>query len=278
MANEAGIDGNPNLGSYFLLFTRACQVSLYFQTAVIREKKKLTTPCLQPSFDMVYRQISADMKTRALQLLEDGWEKQDIADALGVSPISIDRWHDNYQTQGRVDPVSYLRCRRRILSADVIEDLRNLIQESPGLYLDEIGIWLALYHDVQISTTALHDNLREFGLTHKLVRRAAAERDHELRTNWMYDVLNTYTAEQMVILDESSKDDRTLIRKYGRAISNNDPLLTVSLDRGTRYSILPALTLNGYIAARAVEGFIDGEEIEGKRKEREQVNSPGHQN
>jgi len=93
------------------------------------------------------------------------------------------------------------------------------------------------------------------------MRRAAAERDHELRANWMYDILNTYTAEQMVILDESSKDNRTLIRKYGRALSGDDPVLSVSLDRGTRYSILPALTLDGYIAARAVEGSINGEEF-----------------
>jgi hypothetical protein len=90
------------------------------------------------------------------------------------------------------------------------------------------------------------------------MRRAAAERDHELRANW---ILNTYTAEQMVILNESSKDNRTLIRKYGRASSGDDPVLTVSLDRGTRYSVLPALTLDGYIAARAVEGSIDGEEF-----------------
>ena len=65
----------------------------------------------------------------------------------------------------------------------------------------------------------------------------------------------------MVILGESSKDDRTLIRKYGRALSGIDPVLTVSLDRGIRYSILPALTLDGYIAIRAVEGSINGEEF-----------------
>jgi hypothetical protein len=101
----------------------------------------------------------------------------------------------------------------------------ELLRESPELYLDEIGIWLALYHEVQISMTALHDNLRDLGLTRKIMRRAAAERDDELRANWMYDFLSTYSAEQMVVLDESSKDGRTLIRKYGRAMSGEDPVL-----------------------------------------------------
>ena len=201
------------------------------------------------------------MKRRALQLLDEGWKRHEIAKILSVSSESIERWHDNYETKGRVDPPSFLRGRRRILSAGAIAGLRELIQENPELFLDELRLWLALYHDIQISTTALHDNLRQLGLTRKIIRRAAAERDHELRANWMYDILSTYSAEQMVIIDESSKDGRTLMRKYGRAASGDDPVLTVSLDRGMRYSILPALTLDGYIAVRAVEGSINGEEF-----------------
>jgi len=53
-----------------------------------------------------------------------------------------------YETHGRVDPPSALRGRRRILSGEVIGELRELLQESPELYLDEIGEWLALYHEI----------------------------------------------------------------------------------------------------------------------------------
>jgi len=210
---------------------------------------------------MVYRHISPDMKKRALQLLEEGWEMSEITDALGVSTKSIPHWQNNYEVHGRVDPPSTLRGRCRILSGEVIRELRELMQESPELYLDEIGEWLALYHEVQISTTALHDNLQDLGISRKIMIRAAAERDDQLRAQWMYDFLATYSAEQMVVLDESSKDGKTLIRKYGRALSGEDAVLQVSLDHGVRYSILPALTIDGYIAVRAVEGSIDGEEF-----------------
>jgi len=142
---------------------------------------------------------------------------------------SIDCRQDNYEMNGHVNPPSFFQGRQCILSAGVVDDLWKLMQESPELYLDEIGIWLALYHEVQISTTALHDNLQELGLTCKLMRCAAAEWDHKLHANWMYNILNTYTAKQMVVFDKSSKDDRTLIQKYGRALSGNDPILTVSL-------------------------------------------------
>jgi transposase len=49
------------------------------------------------------------MKKRALQLLEEGWEMSEIADALGVSTKSIPRWHNNYNVHGCVDPPSSLR-------------------------------------------------------------------------------------------------------------------------------------------------------------------------
>jgi len=76
----------------------------------------------------------------------------------------------------RVDPPSVLRGRPRILNSEAI-DLHELIRGTPTLFLDEIGEWLALYHDQPISTTALHDNLRELGLTYKILRKAAAEHD-----------------------------------------------------------------------------------------------------
>jgi transposase len=210
---------------------------------------------------MVYRRISSDMKCRALQLLAEGWELRRIADIFGVSLKSVDRWFDNYEVHGRVDPPFVNQGRRRLLTQDVIGDMQELLLETPDLYLDEIAEWLLLYHDLPISTTALHNNLRNLGFSRKLMQRTAAERDHELRAAWMYDVLATYTAEQFVVLDESSKDGRTLFRRYGRAVAGSRASAVVPLERGIRYSILPALTVDGYIAVRAVEGSIDGLEF-----------------
>jgi hypothetical protein len=77
----------------------------------------------------------------------------------------------------------------------------------------------------------------------------------------MHEVLTNYTAEQMVLLDESSKDGHTLFCQYGRAPIGETPRESMVHDRGIRYSILPALTFDGYIAIRVVEGSIDGEEF-----------------
>ena len=114
---------------------------------------------------MVFWKISADMKERTLHLLTEGWELPEIAAVLGVSLKSIDRWADNYDRNGTVIRPSYHQGRRHLLNAEAISDLKELIDESPELYLDEIGEWLALYHDIPMSTMALHDNLHDLGLT-----------------------------------------------------------------------------------------------------------------
>lgn len=73
--------------------------------------------------------------------------------------------------------------------------------------------------------------------------------------------MTTHTAVEMVFLDESSKDGRTLIRQYGRAESGETPVEVLPFERGERYSILPALTLDGYIAVRVVPDSVDGAEL-----------------
>ena len=115
---------------------------------------------------MVNRKISHDMKQRALQLINEGWEPAEVADVLGVSSKSIERWDHNYETHGCINPPSALRGRPRIINAQAADDLQELIRETPLLFLDEIGEWLALYHDISISTAAIHNNLCDLGLTY----------------------------------------------------------------------------------------------------------------
>jgi hypothetical protein len=46
-----------------------------------------------------------------------------------------------------------------------------------------------------------------------------------------------------------------------RAPLGEHPVIQESVDRGTRYSILPAITVDGYIAVRVVEGSVDSAEF-----------------
>lgn len=81
------------------------------------------------------------MKCRALQLLAEGRESEKITEWLSVSKES-DRWFKNYEFHGQVDPYFVNQGRRRLLTQDVIEDLRKLLLETPDLQMKSPSGWV----------------------------------------------------------------------------------------------------------------------------------------
>jgi DDE superfamily endonuclease len=63
-----------------------------------------------------------------------------------------------------------------------------------------------------------------------------------------------YTSEQLIFIDESSKDERTQVRRFGWAPYNKRAKRTAAYIRGKRYTILPALSINGIFAVDIMEG------------------------
>ena len=71
-----------------------------------------------------------------------------------------------------------------------------------------------------------------------------------------------YNADQLIFIDESSKDERTLTRLYGYSSINTRAKKSVVFIRGKRYTILPALSLEGFIAVDIMEGSCDKERFQ----------------
>ena len=71
-----------------------------------------------------------------------------------------------------------------------------------------------------------------------------------------------YTAEQLIFIDESAKDERTLTRLYGYSPINTRAKKSVVFIRGKRYTILPALSLEGFITVDIMEGSCDKERFQ----------------
>ncbi|KIL63076.1 hypothetical protein M378DRAFT_42265, partial [Amanita muscaria Koide BX008] len=59
------------------------------------------------------------------------------------------------------------------------------------------------------------------------------------------------------VLDETSKDDKTLFRSYGRAPAGHRAVIPADFVRGDRYSMVAAMSVDGYIATRVVPGSVD---------------------
>ena len=65
--------------------------------------------------------------------------------------------------------------------------------------------------------------------------------------------ISDFNSEQLIFIDETAKDERSLSRTYGYSTVNIRAQKSTVFIRGNRYTILPALTLNGFIAAEVIE-------------------------
>lgn len=210
---------------------------------------------------MVGRHIDPQIRTQAVQAILEGCAPEYVAHLLAVSEKSIGRWMDKFEQYGDANPLIFWPGRPRILPPEIIGEITDRIAQYPDEYLDEMQEWLALYHDVEISKSALSANLLEMDQSWKRMRRIARNRNDQERAEWFHQFLCEFHPLHLVFLDETSKDGRTLVRKYGRGPRGETPETIEPLERGRRYSILPAMDINGYFALRVKEGSFNGEDF-----------------
>ena len=89
----------------------------------------------------------------------------------------------------------------------------------------------------------------------------AVERNELLCSSFISKIGESYSPEQLIFLDESAKDERSLSRGYGYAFANPRAQKKVVFVRGKRYTILPALTTEGIVAVEIMEGSCDKEKF-----------------
>ncbi len=74
--------------------------------------------------------------------------------------------------------------------------------------------------------------------------------------------ISEFSSEQLIFIDETAKDERSLSRAYGYSVVNTRAKKSVVFVRGNRYTILPALILDGFIAAEIIEGSCNKEKFQ----------------
>jgi len=191
---------------------------------------------------------------------------------IGIEPLDV---LDHYPEVGRATiyrisrslrllgtsyppPSTHLGRRRRI-TPFIEEDLVDLLSTRPTLYLDEIAYHLLVEHGVAVSEATISNTLRRISFSRKVTQRVAAQRNEAKRLEY-YINLASYTAKQLVFVDESAANERTLDRKYGWAPKGFPAIDIKILHRSTRWSILPAYTVDGYPENTLItQGLVNGE-------------------
>jgi transposase len=127
--------------------------------------------------------------------------------------------------------------------------------------LDEQQDFLLDEYDIQASPATIHRVLEKHRWSRKIVAKHAAERSEPLRCMWRARQ-KQWDIEQLVCLDESACNERTGDRRRGWSPINTPCTARYSIKRSERWSILPALSVDGYIARRIYQGAITSELFE----------------
>jgi transposase len=140
--------------------------------------------------------------------------------------------------------------------------LLEYLQGKPQAYLEEIRDWLLDEFDIPVSIMLVSRELRRMKWSRKVALKRAAEQSDALRRVFRARVQLNYTAEQIVAIDESACNERTGDCKYGWSPVGCSVELEYSIKRLERWSLLPAMTVDGYLAHTIFQGAITAEIIE----------------
>lgn len=194
---------------------------------------------------MVFVPITSATHDTIAQALRRGIPMPTIAQSTCVSLKTVRRASTNAHHFGTTRPYRGTGGRRRTLSLTQEKWICEVMIAKPDLEATEV-IWEFFdEYEYVISRKIVYSTLARYGFTKKVIRRDAAERSQLLRDTWR-GTMALYRPDQLVFVDESAANEKTGWRKYGWSQRGSEAVTQGSLRRSERYSILPALTINGY--------------------------------
>lgn len=169
---------------------------------------------------------------------------------MGVSVRSLRRWNELFHAKGTVVDTAGPDMTARF-SQEVYDAILKYVDGNPTFYLEELQDWIqAEFPSVRnVSIPTLCRALRhDLKLTRKVLQKRAKEAS--LREQIAYsDRLSKWYMypEQLVFCDESSKDGRSVARRYGRSKMGSRCIVNATFSRGKRVSVLAGFDVTGFI-------------------------------
>jgi transposase len=182
--------------------------------------------------------------------------KTAIARAYGVSNTFVSNVASNIRAFGTPSPpVGATRGagQPRIINAAMEDALRDMIEDWPTAILDEFVDMLRDEFDISPSNSAVRNALKRLNITRKRTTNIHPRQDPELRDAFIAQQFE-YSAEQVVAVDESAANERTADRKFGWSLRGTPCRVRQSGRGASRWSILPAIGVNGYLHVEVYKG------------------------
>ena len=169
--------------------------------------------------------------------------------------LNLEYWGQCYP------PPSVRLGRPPLLRQAQLDGLEEYLKGRPGAYLEEMQAYLYDEFDVECHISTVWRALEKLSFSRKLATKRAREQIEPLRRVYRAR-MQQYKAEQVIAIDESACNERTGDRKYGWSQVSTPVEATYSMKRSERWSLLPAMTVNGYLNYTIFQGSITSEIME----------------
>jgi transposase len=178
-----------------------------------REIATRVEPAIEPLTSLMPAASSDNLKGRIPILHAQGYSIKQICTTLGLKKSLIYRvlkWHKVFGAVS--DPFPKTPGRRRILFGPWLNAYRDLQKQNPTAHLDELKYKLMCQYAIDASTSTLSRTNDRLQITRKKVVIRARERNLLLQAVFRNCIGDLVTDPWMLVfLDESAKDERTLI-------------------------------------------------------------------
>ena len=195
--------------------------------------------------------------------LDLGLSLTDTAKRTGVVRQTVATLRTNYEVFGTPYPPPAMgRGRPRALTAAQEDWVEAYFEEHPSAYMDEACLAIWDHFGVDIVPSTVWRLLQRRNWSRKKARVFAAARNDTVRAWWRAECMD-WPINKLCFLDESASNERTGDRKFGWSHVGLQCVKLQSLQRGERWSILPALIVHGYLPGTfIIQGAVTKEMFE----------------
>lgn len=185
-----------------------------------------------------------------------GMTVSDTSVILGVSAPSIKRWLISFEKNGTVDPK--MKYSQERWPHDVYDFIKRFIEDDPVFLIEELrDVLMERFPLIRnFSTSTICRALRQdLNLSRKVMAKRAREASKKEVKDYIFRLSFWYRyPEQLVFVDETSKDGRSALRKFGWTQIGKPAIATLPFSRGKRVSALAAYDSTGFVGWDFVEG------------------------
>ena len=179
----------------------------------------------------------------------------------GIRTQNLRRWYNHYIEWGEAPRETWkkkrayhLKCRAfkrtSVVTDEVVESLRTIINEAPELYLDEIAEELASRTNIFLPHSTIHRILHEkLQYSLQVCYESAKQRDEMERERYRIALKSMVKdVEQVIVIDETHKDKRSSRRRraWGRRNSGGIALKRWYVNE-VRYTMIAAFNIDGFV-------------------------------